>query len=55
VRGRKLTTAAIGAAVEALRADIKPIDDMRSTAKYRLTVAGRLLGEFLSALSEQRR
>jgi CO/xanthine dehydrogenase FAD-binding subunit len=51
LRGRKPTDATIGAALEALCADIKPIDDFRSTAKYRLAVARRLLGAFLASLS----
>ena len=55
LRGRDLTDEAAAAAVEALAADITPIDDIRSTARYRLEVAGRLLAEFLSALSTQRR
>jgi CO/xanthine dehydrogenase FAD-binding subunit len=55
LRGRDLTDEAATAAVEALAADITPIDDIRSTARYRLEVAGRLLAEFLSALSTERR
>jgi len=55
LRGRDLTDEAAAAAVEALAADITPIDDIRSTARYRLEVAGRLLAEFLSALSTERR
>lgn len=35
----------------ALSAEIKPIDDIRSTADYRLRVSLNLLGEFLSELS----
>jgi xanthine dehydrogenase iron-sulfur cluster and FAD-binding subunit A len=31
--------------------DIAPIDDMRSTAAYRRTVAQNLLREFLAALT----
>src|SRR5687768_13590410 len=38
----------IGAAVEALGRDITPIDDIRSTAAYRKTVAGNLLRDFLT-------
>ena len=41
----------IGAALEALRRDIAPIDDIRSTASYRATVAGNLLREFLTSLT----
>jgi CO/xanthine dehydrogenase FAD-binding subunit len=51
VRGRNLTGSAIDTALAALDADIKPIDDIRSTAQYRLVVARRLLREFLASLS----
>lgn len=36
----------IGEAQEALRAEIRPIDDVRSTAEYRLRVAANLLGQW---------
>jgi CO/xanthine dehydrogenase FAD-binding subunit len=39
------------AAVDELARDIAPIDDVRSTARYRLRVAQNLLAEFLSNLS----
>jgi putative cofactor-binding repeat protein len=32
-------------------AEIRPIDDIRSTAKYRAAVAGNLVAEFLNLLS----
>jgi CO/xanthine dehydrogenase FAD-binding subunit len=48
VRGRALDQAAIQAAASALSADIAPIDDLRSTARYRGRVAQRLLEECLS-------
>ena len=35
------------AAVAALEADIKPIDDVRSTADYRKLVAGRVLSRLI--------
>lgn len=35
--------ASVGEAVAALSADVSPIDDVRSTAEYRLGVAGRLI------------
>ena len=38
----------IDAAVAALRHDITPIDDLRSTAEYRWVVAGNLLRQFWS-------
>jgi CO/xanthine dehydrogenase FAD-binding subunit len=36
----------IDAAVAALREEIKPIDDLRSTADYRRAVAGNLVRQF---------
>jgi CO/xanthine dehydrogenase FAD-binding subunit len=42
---------AIAAAVGALRRDIAPIDDIRSTAAYRTTVAANLLRDFLNSLT----
>jgi len=47
LRPHKLSPAALRAAKEALAAEIAPIDDMRSTAHYRLRVALNLLEEFL--------
>jgi CO/xanthine dehydrogenase FAD-binding subunit len=47
IRGQRLDPAVIEAAVHALAQDIAPIDDIRSTARYRLSVAGRLLREWL--------
>lgn len=43
-----LTPAAIRAAQDVLAGEIAPIDDFRSTAKYRRRVACNLLAEFLS-------
>jgi CO/xanthine dehydrogenase FAD-binding subunit len=48
LRGQPLHPQGLAAARAALREDISPIDDIRSTAHYRLTVAGNLLEEFLS-------
>lgn len=48
LRGATPSTATFAAARAALTRDISPIDDLRSTAGYRLTVAGNLLEEFLS-------
>lgn len=47
LRGHTLDENAIAAAERALRSEIKPIDDLRSTAEYRLRVAVNLLREFL--------
>ena len=54
--GRRLDREAIADARAALASEIQPIDDIRSTARYRATVAGNLLEEFLQALqtSEQK-
>jgi CO/xanthine dehydrogenase FAD-binding subunit len=49
VRGRALTAETIAACSAALPRDIAPIDDLRSTARYRLRVAQNLLEEFLSS------
>jgi len=45
LRGRALDRAALDAAQQALARDIQPIDDLRSTARYRLRVAQQLLEE----------
>ncbi|HWS52820.1 MAG TPA: xanthine dehydrogenase family protein subunit M [Pyrinomonadaceae bacterium] len=45
--GRALDDAAVRDAVAELARDITPIDDLRSTARYRLRVAQNLLAEFL--------
>ncbi len=49
LRGRILDRSAITAACEALATDIAPIDDLRSSARYRLHVARNLLEAFLSS------
>jgi CO/xanthine dehydrogenase FAD-binding subunit len=45
--GRKLTPAVIQDASELVTADVTPIDDIRSTATYRLATSRRLLESFL--------
>jgi xanthine dehydrogenase small subunit len=47
--GKPFDTAAVEAAIAALPSDLSPIDDMRSTAAYRMTVAGNLLRRFVAA------
>jgi xanthine dehydrogenase iron-sulfur cluster and FAD-binding subunit A len=49
LRGRSLDAGAIAAAAQVLASEIAPIDDIRSTARYRARVAVNLLREFLSA------
>jgi CO/xanthine dehydrogenase FAD-binding subunit len=50
LRGQALTPALIAAAREAVAQDVKPIDDIRSTADYRLAVAQNLVEQFLTEL-----
>jgi CO/xanthine dehydrogenase FAD-binding subunit len=52
LRGAGVTPASIALAREALAREIAPIDDIRSTARYRLRVAQNLLEEFLSQLAK---
>ncbi len=47
VEGAPPTAATIDAAVEALRGELHPIDDVRSTGAYRLEVSGRILRRIL--------
>jgi CO/xanthine dehydrogenase FAD-binding subunit len=51
LRGELLSRTIVQAAQTALAREIAPIDDMRSTARYRLRVAQNLLAEFLEFLS----
>ncbi len=51
LRGELPSRAVLQAAQAALAREIAPIDDMRSTARYRLRVAQNLLAEFLEILS----
>lgn len=48
LRGRAIDRVTIAAARQALARDISPIDDLRSTARYRLLVAQNLLEECLT-------
>ena len=49
VRGRLVNSDTIAASTAALARDVAPIDDLRSTAQYRLRVAQNLLQQFLSS------
>jgi len=51
LRGERLSPAILPAAQEVLAREIAPIDDMRSTSRYRRRVAQNLLAEFCEALS----
>lgn len=50
LRGRTLDEETLEAACKSLLQEISPIDDIRSTAKYRLQVAKNLLVDFLTQL-----
>jgi CO/xanthine dehydrogenase FAD-binding subunit len=50
LRGRNLDDETMRLACESLAREISPIDDIRSTAKYRLQVAKNLLVDFLRTL-----
>ena len=50
LRGQKIDKETIEAACTSLLQEISPIDDIRSTAKYRLQVAKNLLVDFLTQL-----
>ncbi len=47
LKGRRLTPDAVSEAVEAVAADVSPIDDVRSTSVYRLGTAQRIIAAFL--------
>ncbi|MDP9051343.1 MAG: FAD binding domain-containing protein [Acidobacteriota bacterium] len=49
--GQPINADTIAAARRALASEAQPIDDIRSTAKYRAAVAGNLLEEFLLSLA----
>lgn len=55
MRDKEASEGAIAEAVDALAADITPIDDIRSTARYRQFVSRQLLAGFLSSLSGDER
>ncbi len=49
--GKKVEPSLIDAARKSVAKEIRPIDDIRSTARYRSGVAGNLIAEFLTKLS----
>jgi CO/xanthine dehydrogenase FAD-binding subunit len=51
LRGERLSPAILHAAQEVLAREIAPIDDMRSTSRYRRRIVQHLLAEFCEALS----
>jgi CO/xanthine dehydrogenase FAD-binding subunit len=50
LRDRELTRSIVADAVESLRSELKPIDDIRSTARYRARVAENVFEDFLGLL-----
>jgi putative cofactor-binding repeat protein len=55
LNGRQIEESLLALAKKTAVAEIKPIDDIRSTAKYRAVVAGNLVEEFLSKLGAAER
>jgi OHCU decarboxylase len=53
VRGKAIDSDLLFSAMEAARAEIRPIDDIRSTARYRAAVASNLVVEFLNRLNTE--
>jgi CO/xanthine dehydrogenase FAD-binding subunit len=49
--GKTISPGTVAVARAAILTEVRPIDDIRSTAKYRATVAANLLEEFLHTLS----
>jgi putative cofactor-binding repeat protein len=54
IRGKQVDPALLVLAKLTARREIQPIDDIRSTARYRAAVAGNLIVEFLERLSTAR-
>jgi len=55
VKGKSIDSDLLLLARRTATAEIRPIDDIRSTAKYRAAVAGNLVVEFLNRLNSERR
>ncbi len=51
--GKKIEISLIDAARESAVSEIRPIDDIRSTAQYRAAAAGNLVAEFLEKLAAE--
>src|ERR1700730_665411 len=49
--GKKIDSSLLETARKSVVKEIQPIDDIRSTARYRLAVAGNLVAEFLAKLA----
>jgi len=55
VRGKPIDPSLMALAQSTAAAEIRPIDDIRSTARYRAVVAGNLVEEFLVKLGTGQR
>jgi len=53
VRGKAINSELLQLARKAVAAEVRPIDDIRSTASYRTVVAGNLVAEFLNRLASE--
>lgn len=51
LRGRRIDAALVSEATRASESEVQPIDDIRSTARYRRAVTRNLVAEFLEKLS----
>jgi CO/xanthine dehydrogenase FAD-binding subunit len=51
IKGKRINPPLVQLARKTAAAEIQPIDDIRSTARYRAAVAGNLVAEFLDGLS----
>jgi len=51
IRGKRIDASLLTQAKQHVAAEIKPIDDIRSTANYRAAVAANLVAEFLQVLA----
>ena len=51
IRGKRVVPELVRLASQTAAKEIRPIDDIRSTARYRAAVAGNLVAEFLERLS----
>ena len=54
LKGKTFDAALFERACETARGEVRPIDDIRSTARYRAAVVGNLVAEFLRKITEER-
>lgn len=55
INGKRIDASLVRSARAAAAAEVRPIDDIRSTERYRRAVAGNLVAEFLESLSTPQR